>query len=117
MLFRSIQELATAAEENVNVKIVLMNNASLGLVLQQQTLFYGRRLFSSKFKRIPDFLKIAEGFGWKTFDLDGAENPLTTLTEALSTPGPVFVHASINHCEQVLPMVAPGAANKDMIGG
>ena len=115
-ILMNIQELATAAEENVNVKIILMNNSSLGLVLQQQTLFYGQRLFASKFERVPDFMKIAEGFGWRTFDLDTVENTLTSLAEALSTPGPVFIHASIDHREQVLPMVAPGAANKDMIG-
>ena len=48
-ILMNIQELATAAEEGVNVKVVLMNNATLGLVYQQQTLFYGQRIFSSKF--------------------------------------------------------------------
>ncbi len=112
----NIQELATAAEEGVNVKVVLMNNASLGLVFQQQTLFYGERIFSSKFKGVPDFLKIAEGFGWQTLDLDAAGNPEAALAAALSVRGPMFIHASIDLREQVLPMVAPGAANKDMIG-
>ena len=112
----NIQELATAAEEGVNVKVVLMNNASLGLVFQQQTLFYGERIFSSKFKGVPDFLKIAEGFGWQTLDLDTAGNPKAALAAALSVRGPMFIHASIDLREQVLPMVAPGAANKDMIG-
>ena len=116
-ILMNIQELATAAEEGGNVKVVLMNNASLGLVFQQQTMFYGQRIFSSKFKGEPDFLKIAEGFGWQTLDLDTANDPKAALAAALSVRGPVFIHASIDRHEQVLPMVAPGAANKDMIGG
>ena len=116
-ILMNIQELATAAEENANVKVVLMNNASLGLVFQQQTMFYGPRIFSSKFKGEPDFLKIAEGFGWQTLDLDTASDPKSALAAALSVRGPTFIHASIDRHEQVLPMVAPGAANKDMIGG
>lgn len=115
-ILMNIQELATAAEEGVNVKVVLMNNASLGLVFQQQTLFYGKRTFSSKFKGVPDFLKIAEGFGWQTLDLDTAADPKSALAAALKVRGPTFIHASIDRHEQVLPMVAPGAANKDMIG-
>ncbi len=113
----NIQELATAAEMNANVKVVLMNNAVLGLVVQQQNLFYGQRLFSSQFKGMPDFMKIAEGFGWRTLDLDTAADPRAALAQALASHGPTFIHASIDPYEQVLPMVAPGAANKEMIGG
>ncbi len=115
-LLMNIQELATAAEENVNVKLVLMNNASLGLVVQQQKLFYGQRIFASKFRCEPDFVRIAESFGWRTLDLDAAKDPKDALATALSTRGPMFIHARIDSGAQVLPMVAPGAANKDMIG-
>ena len=116
-ILMNIQEFATAAEEDANVKVVLMNNASLGLVFQQQTLFYGERIFASKYKGIPDFITVASGFGWKTLDLDQAADPRAALRQAFATPGPMLIHASINMHEQVLPMVAPGAANKDMIGG
>ncbi len=116
-ILMNVQELATAAEEGANVKIVLMNNATLGLVYQQQTLFYGERIFASRFKGQPDFIKVAEGFGIAAVDLDRAGDPRSTLAEALSMRGPVLIHASIDCEQQVLPMVAPGAANKDMIGG
>ncbi len=116
-ILMNVQEFATAAEEEANVKVVLMNNASLGLVFQQQTMFYGERIFASKFRGMPDFIKVAEGFGWQTLDLDNAGDPSSALRAALSLPGPVLIHASIDRHEQVLPMVAPGAANKDMIGG
>jgi acetolactate synthase-1/2/3 large subunit len=86
-ILMNIQELVTAAEENVNVKIVLMNNASLGLVFQQQTLFYGERMFASKFKGMPDFVKVAEGFGMAAIDLDGG-NPLRRADGgAVARPG------------------------------
>ena len=116
-ILMNIQEFASAAEENVNVKVVLMNNSSLGLVYQQQNLFYGERIFSSKFKGVPDFITVAKGFGWQTVDLDRFADPCAALGEALSSRGPTLIHASIDMEEQVLPMVAPGAANKDMIGG
>ena len=116
-LLMNIQELATLAEEGLNVKIVLMNNNSLGLVYQQQSLFYGKRIFASKYRGAPDFLKIAEGFGVAGVDLDAADNPRAVLAHALSSPGPCLIHASIDREEFVYPMVPPGAANTEMIGG
>jgi acetolactate synthase-1/2/3 large subunit len=115
-IMMNIQELVTAAEENVNLKIVLMDNASLGLVHQQQTLFYGERLFASKFKTSPDFIKIAQGFGIAAVDLDLAANPCAALMEAISRRGPCLIHASIDVEQKVYPMVPPGAANHEMIG-
>ncbi len=112
----NIQEMATAAEEELNVKIVLMNNNSLGLVYQQQNMFYGKRVMASKYKRATDFLKVAEGFGLDTCNLDTAENPVAALAEALRKPGPCLIHASIDREEFVYPMVPPGAANTEMIG-
>jgi len=115
-IMMNIQELVTAAEENVNIKIVLMDNATLGLVHQQQTLFYGERLFASQFRSSPDFIKIAQGFGIAAVDLDTSANPCATLMEAISRPGPCLIHASIAAEQKVYPMVPPGAANRDMIG-
>ena len=113
----NIQELATLAEEGLNVKIVLMNNNALGLVYQQQTLFYGKRLFASKYRHEPDFIKIAEGFGVAAVDLDKAVDPRAALAEALHAPGPCLIHATIDREQFVYPMVPPGAANTEMIGG
>ncbi len=115
-ILMNIQELVTAAEEGANVKIVLMNNATLGLVHQQQTLFYGERLFASQFKSTPDFVKVAQGFGIAAVDLDQAANPCAALVEAINRPGPCLIHASIDAEQKVYPMVPPGAANRDMIG-
>lgn len=116
-LLMNIQELVTAVEENVNVKIVLMNNRSLGLVYQHQDLFFEKRYFESGFRADVDFVKIAEGFGMRAVDLATAADPRTTLEQAITTPGPCLIHAVIDVNEFVYPMVPPGAANREMLGG
>lgn len=113
----NIQELATLAEEGLNVKVVLMNNNALGLVYQQQNLFYGKRVFASRYRGAPDFCKIAEGFGVAAVDLDTAQNPRAALAQALTEPGPCLIHVSVDREQFVYPMVPPGAANTEMIGG
>jgi acetolactate synthase-1/2/3 large subunit len=114
-ILMNIQELTTAVEENVDVKIVLLNNRSLGLVHQQQTLFYGERIYASAYRHTPDFVALARGFGMAAIDLDTERDPKAALHAALRERGPRFVHATIDSAEQVLPMVPPGAANTQMI--
>ncbi len=116
-ILMNLQEFATAAEEAVNVKLVLLDNAALGLVHQQQTLFYGKRIYASRFQHVPDFVKLAQGFGWRAVDLDLVDDARSALVAALATRGPCLIHASIDLNEMVYPMVPPGAANKEMIGG
>ncbi len=116
-LLMNIQEMATAAELGVNVKVILMNNAHLGLVRQQQELFYGARFHASRFEFEPDFVAIARGFGWNACNLGQATDPVEMLATALSQPGPTFVNVPIPRTVNVLPMVPPGAPNIEMIGG
>jgi acetolactate synthase-1/2/3 large subunit len=115
-ILMNIQELVTAAEEKANVKVILMDNASLGLVHQQQTLFYGERIYASRFHAVPDFVKLAQACGVGAVDLDNHPNPCAALLEAINTPGPWLIHASIDVNQMVYPMVPPGAANREMIG-
>jgi acetolactate synthase-1/2/3 large subunit len=114
-ILMNLQEFATAAEEGVNVKIVLMNNRSLGLVYQQQTLFYERRVFASAYRKTPNFVELMRGFGIAAVDLDRAPEPASALARALRHAGPCLIHATIDTAEQVLPMVPPGAPNTEMI--
>jgi acetolactate synthase I/II/III large subunit len=116
-LMMNIQELATAVEQRVNIKIIVMNNNALGLVRQQQDLFYGGRIYASKYQNTVNFPAIAQGFGMSAFDLETSPDPVQTLARALNEPGPCLIHAAINHRAQVYPMVPPGAANRIMIGG
>ncbi|MFV0349789.1 MAG: acetolactate synthase large subunit [Halodesulfovibrio sp.] len=116
-LLMNIQEFATAAEQRVNVTVVLLNNNCLGLVHQQQELFFNANCFSSEYQIAVDFMKIAEGFGWRTVNLAGSSDPDADLREAFAQRGPCLVHVPVSREERVLPMVPPGAANRTMIEG
>lgn len=115
-LMMNIQELATAVEQRVNIKIILMNNNALGLVHQQQTLFYGQRTFASDYESQIDFSAIARGFGMPSYDLAVSEGHAEILRNALQSEGPCLIHIPLDVNEKVFPMVPPGAANTNMIG-
>ncbi len=114
-LLMNVQELCTAAENRVNVKIILQNNNALGLVHQQQDLFYGSRFSASKFAGAPDFVKMAEAFGLRAYDLGMTNDAGGMLEEALKMRGPALIHAPVAVEEKVFPMVPPGAANHEML--
>jgi acetolactate synthase I/II/III large subunit len=110
-LLMNIQELATLAELDLNLKIILLDNASLGLVRQQQELFYRRRLVASTYLQPSNFVAIARAFGIPALDLETSSAAHGALADALQRPGPVLVRVPIAAEHHVLPMVAPGAAN------
>ena len=112
----NIQELATLAEQRLNVKVLIMNNNRLGLVHQQQELFFEERYFASSFESNPDFASIAKGFGIPAFDLGEQENPELFLRKVLGQDGPCVINIPINFENKVLPMVPPECANREMIG-
>ncbi len=116
-ILMNIQELATLAEQNLDVKVFIMNNEHLGLVRQQQELFYGGRYIASKFHAAPDFAAIARGFGLVAFDLAETNEPLEMAARAFEHRGPCLVNVPIHYAENVFPMVPPGGANREMIGG
>lgn len=116
-LLMNIQEMATAVENQANVKIILCNNDGLGLVQQQQDLFFGGRLFGSTFTAGTDFVRIAQGFGMLAICLNNERDPRAVLEKALGTPGPCLLEVRMSAEEKVFPMVPPGAANSQMIEG
>jgi acetolactate synthase-1/2/3 large subunit len=116
-ILMNIQELATLADLNLNVTVIIMNNKHLGLVRQLQELFYEKRYIATKFISNPNFAQIAEGFGIRSYDLEGIVDPAEILKKIFSEPGPCVVNVPIAPEEQVTPMVPPGAANNEMIGG
>ena len=111
----NIQELATLAEEDLNVKIILFDNRSLGLVHQQQDLFYGSRFIAVNYPKPVDFAGIAGCFGIPSTRLSESENPADALARALHVPGPHLIHLSVDAYDKVFPMVAPGGANSQML--
>lgn len=116
-ILMNLQELVTLAELDLDVKVVVLDNAALGLVHQQQTLFYARRSFAARFERPPDLVGIATALGIDALDLDAATPDDARLGALLTRPGPALIRVRIGVEQQVLPMVPPGAANTDMIVG
>ena len=115
-LMMNIQEMATAAENNLDVKIILMNNEALGLVHQQQSLFYKQGVFAATYPGMINFMQIAVGFGLHTCDLNAEADPQAALQAAIARPGPALIHVRIDPEQKVYPMVPPGAANTEMVG-
>jgi acetolactate synthase-1/2/3 large subunit len=114
-ILMNIQELVTMAENNLNITVLVFNNQSLGLVKQHQELFFKKNFMATQFEAKPDFCALAKAFGIDGVDLAEAPEPVKTLIEALAVKGPVLVNIPIDSSEIVLPMVKPGAPNKDMI--
>lgn len=115
-LMMNIQEMATAAENQLDVKIILMNNEALGLVHQQQSLFYKQGVFAATYPGTINFMQIAAGFGLHTSDLNAEDDAHAALQEAIARPGPALIHVRIDAQQKVYPMVPPGAANTEMVG-
>ncbi|MDD4954945.1 MAG: biosynthetic-type acetolactate synthase large subunit [Candidatus Omnitrophica bacterium] len=116
-ILMNIQELATLAELDLDVTIIIMNNGHLGLVRQQQEFFYGKKYIASKFIAKHSFKKISEGFGIRAFEIASKRNAYSILKKALRTKGPSLVDINIRHAYNVIPMVVPGRSNLEMIGG
>lgn len=114
-LLMNVQELATLAELELPVKVLVLDNGCLGLVRQQQAFFCGGRYPASTFSCRPDFPAMAEAFGLSALDLEHARDPQGALAAAMAAPGPVLLRLPIDPDAYVYPMVPPGAANEEMI--
>ncbi|MCR4821588.1 MAG: biosynthetic-type acetolactate synthase large subunit [Treponema sp.] len=111
-ILMNIQELATMAENNLNVTVIVLENGALGMVRQQQEYLFDKHYSASTFASNPDLLKIAEGFGIKAVDADSDPD---WQEKAFNVKGPVFVRTKIARCENVLPFVKGGSLNIDSI--
>jgi len=110
----NIQELATAVNYNLPVKIAVMNNGYLGMVRQWQELFYNRRYSYTEILN-PDFVKLAEAYGAVGIRVRKPEEVAPALQEALAVPGPVLIDFVVAREENVLPMVPPGQSLDRML--
>ena len=111
----NIQEMATAMEQHLPVKIVILNNQFLGMVRQWQELFYGRRYAATKFEWNPDFVKLAEAYGAKGFRATRPEEVDDVLSRGLEAEGLVVMEFAIAPEEGVFPMVPAGKATTEML--
>lgn len=113
----NIQELATAVNYKVPVKIAILNNGYLGMVRQWQELFFHRRYSQVDIKNGPDFVKVAEAYGAQGIRVDRAEEVEPALKKALEISGPVVIDFKVSREENVYPMVPAGVALTQMIEG
>ncbi len=112
------QELVTCAINNIPIKVAIINNESLGMVRQWQTLFYNQRYSNTDLhsKRIPDFAKLADAMGCVGLRCESREDVDRTIAEAMAiNDRPVVVDFSVHRDAMVWPMVAAGTSNDDIV--
>ena len=112
----NMQELATCAQEGIDIKIFISNNGYLGMVRQWQELFWDKRYSHVDMGQFPDFVKLAEAHGATGFRFESKATLVEDIKRAIATPGPVMVDVRVTREENVYPMIAPGAAARDMVG-
>ncbi len=111
----NIQELATAVQCGLNVKVVILNNQYLGMVRQWQELFYNKCYSCTSMDHAPDFVKLADAYGAVGLRATKPEEVESVLREGLSTPKVVLMEFAVEKEEKVYPMVPAGAPITDML--
>jgi len=111
----NIQELMTAVESKLDVKIVILNNRFLGMVRQWQEFFYDKAYASTNMENAPDFVLLAQAYGAKGFKCEDPTKVSETLKLGLETPGTVIMEFIVEREESVYPMVPAGGAITEML--
>jgi acetolactate synthase-1/2/3 large subunit len=114
-IMMNIQELATLKRYGIALKILLLDNSSLGLVRQWQELFYDRNYSEIDLSDNPDFVKVAEAFGVEAFRIERRDQVSSGIQRLLAADGPCLAHAIIHPAENVWPLVPPGKGNHEMM--
>jgi acetolactate synthase I/II/III large subunit len=113
----NIQEMALLAELNLNVKVIMFNNNCLGMVRQQQELFYGQNYMASIYSHNGSFTKVSEGFGVKSVVVQEELENIHEFDRMIEGDGPCFIECVIRQESNVFPIVPPGSGNDEMLGG
>ena len=109
------QEMAILNIYKIPIKVIMLNNHSLGMVRQWQEAFYDGRISESVFDTLPDFQLMAQAYGVKSYKFDDPETIVQDL-EVLKEDIPMFIEVDISRKEHVLPMVPAGKSNHEMLG-
>ncbi|MFJ5758671.1 acetolactate synthase large subunit [Neobacillus sp. NPDC093182] len=112
----TLQELSVIYEQNLPVKIIIVNNGALGMVRQWQELLHGNRISESILHSQPDFVKLAESYHIRGLKIESQEELITKLPEVFAYDGPVLMDCRVLQQEKVFPMIAPGKGIHEMIG-
>ena len=113
----NIQEMATCMQYNIPVKVVLLNNGYLGMVRQWQELFYEKRYSNTDMTYQPDFVKVAEAYGWQALRATKPDEIKAVLEQGLFSNRPCLMDFQVAREECVYPMVRPGASISEMTLG
>lgn len=111
----NIQELGTATQYRLPVKIFILNNEYMGMVRQWQQLTYESRYSESYSDALPDFVALAEAYGWKGIRISDESELDSGIQAMIDHPGPVMVDCRVAKLANCLPMIPSGAAHTDMI--
>ncbi len=111
----NVQELATAVQYQLPVKVAILNNHSLGMVRQWQEMFFNKRYSETSLASQPDFAKLAEAYGAAGLRADHSKDVIPCLEKALSIPRPVVIDFHVDPEEKVFPMVPAGHGIDQMI--
>ncbi|VXC52421.1 acetolactate synthase III, large subunit [Sphingomonas sp. 8AM] len=111
----NIQELATASQYRLPVKVFILNNEYMGMVRQWQELTYESRYAESYSDSLPDFVKLAEAYGWKGIRIERPDQLEDGIAAMLAHDGPVMVDCMVAKLANCFPMIPSGAAHTDMI--
>jgi acetolactate synthase-1/2/3 large subunit len=113
-ILMNIQELATATQHRLPVKVVLSNNGAMGMVRQWQELIHGGRYSHSYMEALPDFVALARAFGWQAHTVSRREELDAALATCLASEGPYFLDVRVHGAENCFPMMAPGAGHHEV---
>lgn len=113
----NLQELGTIAEQQIPLKVAIINNGYLGMVRQWQEMFYERRYSYVELPQQPDFVKLAQAYGIEAYRATTVEEVDEVISKALAVSGPVLMDFIVESEENVFPMVPAGAGIRKMIGG
>ncbi len=116
-ILMNIQEMSTAAQYRLPVKLFIMNNKWMGMVRQWQELMHGGRYAESYSDALPDFVKLGEAFGWTGLRAEKPGEMDSVIKTMLETKGPVVVDVCIDERENCFPMIPSGAAHNEMLLG
>jgi len=116
-IMMNIQELSTAAQYRLPVKIFILNNQYMGMVRQWQELLHGGRYSESYSEALPDFVKLADAFGATGLRCHDPAKLDETIQQMLAIKGPVIVDVAVDKAENCFPMIPSGAAHYDMLLG
>jgi len=111
----NIQELATATQYRLPVKIFILNNQYMGMVRQWQELTYSSRYSESYSDALPDFVRLGEAYGWKGIRIEGPDQLDAGIADMLAYDGPVIVDCRVAQLANCFPMIPSGAAHTDML--